>query len=79
MASQNPTQYDGWWVELNRLFQTTDVRVSFPERVQIENLNTMYRFFSALGWTPNAIAGMLGNIMVESSVNPWLFQNRTLD
>lgn len=79
MASQNPELYDGWWVELNRLFQTTDVRVSLPERVQIENMNTMFRYFSGLGWTPNAIAGMLGNVMVESSVNPWLFQNRSLD
>lgn len=79
MASQNPSKYDGWWVELNRLFQTTDVRVSQPERVQIQNMNLMYDYFIALGWTPNAISGMLGNVMVESSVNPWLFQNRSLD
>ena len=79
MASVNPTQYDGWWVELNTYFQTTDVRVYQPERVQIDNMNMVYNYFIALGWTPNAIAGMLGNMMVESTVNPWLFQNRTLD
>lgn len=79
MASQNPILYDGWYVELNRLFQTTDVRISQPERVQIQNMNTMYNYFIAQGWTPNAIAGMLGNVMVESSVNPWLFEHRTLN
>ena len=79
MASVNPTTYDGFWVELNTLFQTTDVRISPPESVQVDNMATIYNFFIAKGWTPNAIAGMLGNIMVESTVNPWLFQNRSLN
>jgi hypothetical protein len=79
MASQNPIQYDGWWVELNVLFRTTDVRQSTPEQVQIENMNKVYDYFIAQNWTPNAIAGMLGNMMVESTVNPWAFQNRSLD
>lgn len=79
MASQNPQQFDGWWVELNRLFQTTDVRISDPEPVQIANMNKVYNYFTSQGWTPNAVAGMLGNMMVESSVNPWLFQNRSLN
>ena len=64
MASQNPIQYDGWWVELNTLFRTTDVRKSNPEQVQIDNMNMVYDYFIAQGWTPNAIAGMLGNMMV---------------
>ena len=79
MASVNPIEYDGWWVELNTYFTTTDVRIYQPEQVQIDNMNKVYDYFIALGWTPNAIAGMLGNMMVESTVNPWLFQNRTLD
>lgn len=79
MASVNPTKYDGWWVELNRYFRTTDVRIYQPEIVQVDNMNLVYDYFIAQGWTPNAIAGMLGNMMVESSVNPWLFQHNTLD
>lgn len=79
MASINPIEYDGWWVELNTYFRTTDVRVYQPERVQVANMNHVYDYFIAIGWTPNAIAGMLGNMMVESTVNPWLFQNRTLN
>lgn len=79
MASVNPQQYDGWWVELNVLFRTTDARFFEPERVQIENMRKVYSFFIKQGWTRNAIAGMLGNIMVESSVNPWYFQNHSLN
>ena len=79
MASVNPTRYDGWWVELNRYFRTTDVRIYQPEMVQVDNMNLVYDFFTAQGWTPNAIAGMLGNMMVESSVNPWLFEHHSLD
>lgn len=78
MASQNPELYDGWWVELNVYFRTTDVRVYDPEDVQIYNMNNVYDYFINLGWTPNAIAGMLGNMMVESTVNPWRFQNGTV-
>ena len=79
MASQNPTHYDGWWVELNIDFQTTDVRQFTPEQVQIDNMNLVYDYFRRQNWTSNAIAGMLGNMMVESTVNPWNFQNGSLD
>lgn len=79
MASVNPIMYDGWWVELNILFQTTDVRIDDPETVQIYNMNKIHRYFSSKGWTHNAISGMLGNMMVESTVNPWVFQHRSLD
>lgn len=72
--------YDGWYVDLNTYFRTTDVRIYPPGDYQIANMNIFYRYFvRQLGWTRNAVAGMLGNIMVESTVNPWLFQNRTLD
>lgn len=78
MSSINPTQYDGWWVELNRYWDTTDVRYGTPERVQVDNMNLFYDYFFDLGWTPNCIAGMLGNIMVESTVNPWRFQHNNV-
>ena len=73
------TQYDGWNVELNVYWRNTDVRIYDPSDAQIYNMNKVYDYFINKGWTPNAIAGMLGNMMVESTVNPWLFQNRTLD
>lgn len=79
MPSQNPVKYDGWWVELNVRFRTTSVDVYPPEQVQIDNMNLVYDYFIQRGWTANAIAGMLGNMMVESSVNPWYFEHHTLD
>ncbi|MBR5000750.1 MAG: hypothetical protein IKY08_02190 [Firmicutes bacterium] len=79
MASNNPVQYDGWWVELNVYFRTTDVRIYDPEQVQIDNMRKVLQYFLAKGWTRNSICGMLGNMMVESTVNPWLFQHSSLD
>lgn len=79
MASRFPEDYDGWWVELNVLFRTTDVRIYEPEDVQIKNMQNVFTFFKQRGWTANAISGMLGNMMVESSVNPWYFQHHSLD
>ena len=79
MSSNNPVQYDGWWCELNVYFRTTDVRIYDPEQVQIYNMQKVLRYFLALGWTRNSICGMLGNMMVESTVNPWLFQHSSLD
>ena len=79
MSSINPTQYDGWWVELNQYWATTDVRHGTPEQVQVANMNLFYDYFTALNWTPNCIAGMLGNIMVESTVNPWRFEHNSVN
>lgn len=79
MPSINPVKYDNWWVELNVYWRTTDVSIYQPEQVQIDNMNLVHDYFSNLGWTHNAISGMLGNMMVESTVNPWLFQHHTLD
>ncbi len=79
MPSNNPVKYDGWWVELNVYFRTTDVNIYPPEQVQIDNMNMVYDYFRALNWTPNSIAGMLGNMMVESTVNPWRFQHSSID
>lgn len=69
--------YDGWYVELNTYFRTTDVRIYNPGEYQRYNMQKVNAYFSALGWTLNAIAGMLGNMMVESTVNPWLFEHHS--
>lgn len=46
------------------------------ETEQQNNATEFYNFFSELGWTVNALAGMLGNIEVESTINPGLWQSR---
>lgn len=42
------------------------------------NARIIIRFFRAAGWTDNAIAGMLGNMETESTLNPGLWQGRTI-
>lgn len=78
MPSVNPVKYDNWWVELNTYFRTTDVRIYNPEQVQIDNMKIVREYFTQKGWTWNAISGMLGNMMVESTVNPWRFQSNSI-
>lgn len=34
------------------------------------NATYIYNYFSNLGWSPQAICGMLGNIQIESGINP---------
>ena len=39
------------------------------------NAKYIYNFLSARGWTLNAIAGMLGNMQTESTINPGIWQS----
>lgn len=41
-----------------------------------DNAQYIMNYFAALGWTKNAISAMLGNMSVESTVNPGLWQGR---
>lgn len=40
----------------------------------IDNAKEIYSYLSGLGWTLNAVCGMLGNIGKESAYNPWRWQ-----
>lgn len=72
--------YNDWFVDKGRVyFRTTDVNVYQPGEYQIWNIEKMYYFFSAYGWTVNAIAGMIGNIMVESGCNPGCTQYASIN
>lgn len=42
---------------------------------QIENAQYIMNYLRKRGWTRNAIAGMLGNIQTESTVNPGIWQS----
>ena len=39
------------------------------------NAHLIYNYFTGKGWTLNAIAGMLGNMQRESTINPGVWQN----
>lgn len=41
----------------------------------IDNAQYIIEFFQGFGWSDNAIAGMLGNMERESTINPGLWQN----
>lgn len=45
---------------------------------QQHNATFIHEYFTMQGWTQEAIAGMLGNIQVESTINPGLWQGRTV-
>lgn len=57
------------WVYIdNTYLSLSDMRV---------NASIMWRYFvHDRGWTPNAVAAMLGNIQVESTISPRLWQGR---
>lgn len=40
----------------------------------IENAKLIYQYLGSLGWTLNAVCGLLGNIGKESGYNPWRWQ-----
>lgn len=48
--------------------------LTMPEKKH--NAKFIFDYFKAQGWTKEAIAGMLGNIEVESTINPGLWQGR---
>lgn len=41
----------------------------------MDNAQEIRQILEGLGWTVNAISGLLGNIHVESGYNPWRYQN----
>lgn len=65
----NVEQYNGYWI-------ATDVYLQ--QSMRDSNAQLIYNYLSALGWTREAIAGILGNMDVESSVNPALIEGRNV-
>ena len=63
----NAELYNGYWI-------STDTYLTQTHRDS--NSQLIYNYLNNLGWTKNAIAGILGNMDVESSVNPALIENR---
>ncbi|PEH08639.1 hypothetical protein CP354_02500 [Lactobacillus sp. UMNPBX3] len=53
---------------------TTEEYVTNYTQQQINNATTIHDYFINQGWTPNAIAGMLGNFVSESGLIPDLHQ-----
>ena len=60
--------YNDWYVSANQydIGPSSGTATSYQEH----NVDKIYSVFSALGWTDNAIAGMVGNMMYESCIDP---------
>ena len=72
--------YNDWYFDGGRVyFRTTDVRIYNPGDYQKHNIYKIYTYFTAQGWTLNAIAGMIGNMMVESGCNPGCCESSSMD
>lgn len=64
---------NGWWMSTDTLMGSTDTS-NIGSRM-IDNARKFRNYFKAKGWSENAIAGMLGNAQVESTLNPAMIQS----
>ena len=63
----NVIQYNNYWIASDQYLN---------QQHRDENAQLIWDYLTQLNWTPNAIAGILGNMDVESSVNPALIEGR---
>lgn len=68
-----PTLVNGWYLSTDTRIGTSDT--SGITSAQETNAQNIYNWFSALGWSLSAIAGMLGNMQVESYLSPAYIQS----
>ena len=68
------TLVNDWWMttDTGGTMGTTDT--SGISEKQKHNAEKVYNYFSALGWSLSAIAGMIGNMQLESWLSPALIQ-----
>ena len=65
----NVEQYNGYWI-------ATDVYLQQQKRDA--NARLIWDYLITLGWTPEAVAGILGNMDVESTMNSALIEGRNI-
>lgn len=69
-----PTLLNGFYLATNSRIGGYSVQSQIPGIEQITNANIIRSFFLDKGWTINAICGMLGCMMGESTINPAFIQ-----
>ena len=65
-----PVSYNLQWIAKNAYLSKSE---------QENNAQIIYGYLSAKGWTRNAIAALLGNMEVESTINPGIWESLTSD
>ena len=63
----NVEQFNGYWIASDQYLN---------QQHRDENAKLIWDYLTALGWTPQSVAGILGNMDVESSMNPALIEGR---
>lgn len=65
-----PLEFNLEWISRNGYLSTSE---------QQNNARIIYSYLTGKGWTRNAIAALLGNMEVESTINPGIWESLTAD
>lgn len=68
------TLVNDWWLTTDTGGSMGTTNTSGITAKQQHNATKVYNYFNALGWSLSAIAGMLGNMQLESWLSPALIQ-----
>lgn len=68
------TLVNDWWMTTNQGGTMGTTNTSGITSKQQHNATKVYNYFSALGWSLSAIAGMIGNMQLESWLSPALVE-----
>lgn len=68
------TVYNDWYVRTDGRIGPWNVSQGNPTNAQIHNATKIYNTLTSWGWSLSAIAGILGNMQHESSLDPALIQ-----
>lgn len=63
----NVEQFNGYWIASDQYLN---------QQHRDENAKLIWAYLTGLGWSETAVAGILGNMDVESSMNPALIEGR---
>lgn len=63
----NIIQYNNYWIASDQYL---------PQQNRDDNARLIWNYLTHLGWTQSAVAGILGNMDVESTMNPALIEGR---
>lgn len=63
----NVEQFNGYWIASDQYLN---------QQHRNENAKLIWTYLTGLGWSETAVAGILGNMDVESSMNPALIEGR---
>ena len=73
--------YNDWYITENpgnsSALGSSDVRSKQPSEYQTYNANKVYQYLSNIGFTKNAIAGIVGCMMTESFICPTAIETKT--